>query len=288
MPMSPRLLRPRSSGLHPEAASWRTRVVDNGGTVSAATLKAVSDLCRAIDAAGIRARFLRLNVFAGDNLSAVLVPLFRGASLSGTQYGLTTDANVGPFVSGDYTLATGLTGNGSSKYLQTGVRLDQLPAGIETDGHLSAYVRTTPNTNAMISSYSFHSTTAADRHRYEMTPNQGTFGRETGGVGPASPTYPALQVVSRSSASSMFSYHGGVAGSESTSTVTPVATSVPFTVFARNLVTGTPPTAGSYAPTFYFSGALGSYSIGRWLTAAQVTSYTSAMNTFMAALGRNV
>ncbi len=289
-PMSPRLLRPRSSGLHPEAASWRTRVVDNGGTVSAATLKAVSDLCRAIDSAGIRSRFLRLNVFAGDNLSAVLVPLFRGASLSGAQYGLTTDANVsaGPFVSGDYTLATGLTGNGSSKYLQTGLRLDQLPAGIETDGHLSVYVRTTPNNNAMISSYSFHSTTAADRHRYEMVPNNFTFGRETGQAGPSSPTYPALQVGSRSSASSMFTYHNGVAGSELTYSITPVATSIPFTVFARNLVTGTPPTAGSYSPTLYFSGALGSYSIGRSLNATEVTRYTNAMNTFMAALGRNV
>jgi hypothetical protein len=188
----------------------------------------------------------------------------------------------------DYTLGTGLTGNGTSKYLQTGVRLDQLPAGIETDGHLSVYVRTATNSNATISSYSFHSTTTTDRHRYEMTPNIGTFGRELGLNGPASPTYPALQVVSRSSASSMFTYHNGVAGSEQTSSITPVATSIPFTVFARNLMTGTPPAAGAYGPTFYFSGALGSYSIGRSLTAAEVTRYTNAMNTFMAALGRNV
>jgi len=286
MPMSPRLLRP-TQNVHPEAADWASRARANSGSVSGSTLMAVSRLCRAIDAAGIRARFLRLNVFAGDNLSAVLVPLFRGASLSGTQYGLTTDANQN-FVAGDYTLATGLTGNGTSKYLQTGVRLDQLPAGIETDGHLSAYVRTVPNSNAMISSYSFHSSTSTDRNRYEMTPNSVTFGRETGQVGPASPTYPALQVGSRSSASSLFAYHNGVASSELTASITPVATGVPFTVFARNLVTGTPPASGTYSPTFYFSGALGSYSIGRSLTAAQVTSFTAAMNTFMAALGRNV
>jgi hypothetical protein len=97
-----------------------------------------------------------------------------------------------------------------------------------------------------------------------------------------------LQVGSRSSASSLLTYHNGVAGSELTSSITPAATAIPFTVFARNLVTGTPPAAGSYQPTLYFSGALGSYSIGRSLTAAQVTSYTNAMNTFMAALGRNV
>ena len=286
MPMSPRLLRP-AQNMHPEAADWANRVRANSGSVSGSTLMAVSRLCRAIDAAGIRDRFFRMGIFAGDNLSAVLVPLFRGASLSGTQYGLTTDANQN-FVAGDYTLATGLTGNGTSKYLQTGVRLDQLPAGIETDGHLSAYVRTVPNSNAMISSYSFHSSTSTDRNRYEMTPNSATFGRETGQNGPASPTYPALQVGSRSSASSLFTYHNGVAGSELTTSITPVATGVPFIVFARNLVTGTPPASGTYSPTFYFSGALGSYSIGRSLTAAQVTSFTAAMNTFMAALGRNV
>lgn len=286
MGMNNRLLRPRASG-HPEALAWRDAVVANGGTVSASTLAAVTALCKSIDSAGIRDRFYRLNLFCGGELSACLVPLYRGVSRTGTQYGNTTDTNVN-FVSGDYGLATGLTGNGSTKYLQTGVRLDQLPAGVETDGHLSVYVRSTPNSNAMISSYSFHSTTAADRQRYEMTPNGGTFGRESAATGPASPVYPALQAVTRSSASSLFQYHNGVAGTEATSSITPVATGVPIAVFCRNLVTGTPPGSGTYSPTFYFSGALGSYSIGRSLTAAQVSSYTTAINTFMAALGRNV
>jgi len=123
MPMNPRLLRPIASGVHPEANAWRTAVVANGGSVSASTLKAVGKFCADIDKAGLRDRFYRLNLFCGSNLNAVLVPLYRGPSRTGTQYGNTTDTNNGPFVSGDYSESSGLKGNGSSKYLETGVAM---------------------------------------------------------------------------------------------------------------------------------------------------------------------
>jgi hypothetical protein len=123
MPMSPRLLRPIASGVHPEAAAWRSAVVANGGSVSASTMRAVSKFCADIDKAGLRDRFYRLNLFCGSNLNAVLVPLYRGPSRTGTQFGNTTDTNNGPFVSGDYSESSGLKGNGSSKYLETGVAM---------------------------------------------------------------------------------------------------------------------------------------------------------------------
>lgn len=123
MPMNARLLRPLASGVHPEAAAWRSAVVANGGSVSASTMKAVSKFCADIDKAGLRDRFYRLNLFCGSNLNAVLVPLYRGPSRTGTQYGNATDTNNGPFVSGDYAENSGLKGNGSSKYLETGVAM---------------------------------------------------------------------------------------------------------------------------------------------------------------------
>jgi len=123
MPMSPRLLRPIASGVHPEANAWRTAVVANGGSVSASTMRAVSKFCGDIDKAGLRDRFYRLNLFCGDNLNAVLVPLYRGPSRTGSQFGNATDTNNGPFVSGDYVENSGLKGNGSSKYLETGVAM---------------------------------------------------------------------------------------------------------------------------------------------------------------------
>ena len=138
MGMSPKLLRPRAGGVHPEAAAWRSAVVANGGTVSGTTLKAVSDFCRSIDSAGIRDRFYRLNLFCGTGLEACLVPLYRGQSLTGTQIGNTTDTNSN-FVSGDYAetgASGGLKGNGTNKRLDTGLAGSSLSAG---DRHLSSY-----------------------------------------------------------------------------------------------------------------------------------------------------
>ena len=66
------------SPIHPEAADWSARVASQGASVSTATLANVSRLCYAIDAAGIRDRFLRLNVFSGTGLNAAITPLFRG------------------------------------------------------------------------------------------------------------------------------------------------------------------------------------------------------------------
>lgn len=117
-------MRPVASGVvyHPEALAWQDAVVANGGSVGS-SLQAVSDFCDAIDAAGIRDRFIRLSMLCGGNLSAALVPLYRGASPTGTQYGSAADYNIGPFVSADYSPTAGLNGNGSSKCLETGIDL---------------------------------------------------------------------------------------------------------------------------------------------------------------------
>jgi hypothetical protein len=122
-----------------DAQDWVNRVYAAGGTVSTSTANAVNTFCDAIDAAGIRDRFYRLNLFAGTGLNAALVPLYRGQSRTGTQYGNTTDTNTGPFVSGDYAetgASGGLKGNGSTKYLDTGLAGTTFSAG---DRHCSAY-----------------------------------------------------------------------------------------------------------------------------------------------------
>jgi hypothetical protein len=125
--MNPRLLRPLASGVHPEAASWRTRVIDNGGgTPSAATMRALSTLCSDIDKAGIRSKIYRMNMFVGPSLNAALVPLYRAESRTATVRGNTVDQSLGSpsFDSVDYNetgASSGLKGNGSSKYLNTGI-----------------------------------------------------------------------------------------------------------------------------------------------------------------------
>lgn len=114
-----------STNIHREARDWNNRVITNGGSVSGSTLKAVSNFCYSIDAAGIRDKFLRLNLFCGKDLNACLTPLYRGPSFSGTQYGNAKETNNGPFVSGDYTetgSSAGLNGkNYPACYLDTGL-----------------------------------------------------------------------------------------------------------------------------------------------------------------------
>lgn len=107
--------------LHIEAIDWHNRVVSNGGSVSPTTLKAVSDFCRGIDSAGIRNKFLRLNLFCGNNLDACFTPLYRGPSYAGTKYGNTKEDNIGPFIPSNYVergTGAGLSG-GTGSYLDT-------------------------------------------------------------------------------------------------------------------------------------------------------------------------
>lgn len=142
MPMSPRLLRPRASGAtHPEAREWATRVTANGGTVSSTTLAAVSTFCASIQAAGIRNRFSRLNLFCGNSdasLNAVRTPLYLSSSFGGSVLGDSTDTNVN-FVQGDYAetgASGGLKGNGINKHLLTGLLASTFS---HTDNHLAIY-----------------------------------------------------------------------------------------------------------------------------------------------------
>ena len=139
--MNNKTSRPRT--LHHEALAWRTAVQNNGGTVRATTLRAVSNFCTAIGAAGIRSKFLRLNLVCGNNLAAARVPLYRGASATGTQYGSAVDTNVGPFTSADYSESTGITCDGTTKAFDTTLTLGTLKtAGLDYNNvHASVYTR---------------------------------------------------------------------------------------------------------------------------------------------------
>ena len=141
MPLSSKTIRPRT--FHHEALAWRTAVQNNGGTVRATTLRAVSNFCTAISDAGIRDKFLRLNLVCGNDLAAARTPLYRGASATGTQYGSTVDTNIGPFTSADYSEATGLQGDGNVKVLDTTIAIGTLKTfGMSvTSFHISVYNR---------------------------------------------------------------------------------------------------------------------------------------------------
>lgn len=292
MPMDRRLLRPRASGsvLHPDASDWITRVTANGGSASSTTLAAVSTFCAAIQAAGIRDRFYRLNLFCGSNLSAALVPLYRAPSLVDSQTGNTIDENNGPFVSGDYA-ETGSSGglnpgsSNSTKYLNTGLT----PDGLDTlaTGHLSAWNAsfTTPGVGTFRSMVSvFGATTATQIYGIQsgggVYNGYGFWGNSNAVAGDSfTSTTPAGHVViARTSATdSRFYINGSQSGSTFANSSTPGALAQPWYVFANN---------NNGATQRYWQAILRSYSIGRSMTDAQAAAFYTAIQSFMQTLGR--
>lgn len=286
MSMSPRLLRPRQT-LHPEAASWASRVVANGGTVSGTTLSAVDKFCKAIASAGIRDRFYRLNLFAGTGLNACLVPLYRAASLGDTQLGNATDTNTGGlFVSGDYAETTGLTA-GSTKQLETGLAPDNMPLAVVQAMALSFAHGPTPSSD--LDPRPLGAVSATDRFNFTLTLRTGasglvnaTLGRTTSlnSANMASGSQPSASwIASRTLSTSLIIYKNGVSDATLPTSVTPIAShAFPFFV-CRSNNQGSP--IGDAAAVPYRH-----YSIGGALTGAQAASYESALSAFRTALGR--
>lgn len=297
MPMSARLLRPRSTGFHPEAQDWRNRVIANGGTVSGSTLTAVSNFCRSIHAAGLRDRFLRLNLLCGTGLNAALVPLYRGQSSTGTQLGTATDANSN-FVSGDYveTGSTGgLKGNGTSKSLDTGLTISNAPIptismsayadSMETSG--SNVVRELMG--ALIEFDSFRGAELATLNGFATPAWTRSFrciGQSATAACTVTSDRPSACFVSGShnSGTSYSLYENGVAIQTATATVTQPTTTatlgLSFIVFARRNST--------IAVQDWTAARIKAYHIGTSMTDAQHLSFYNALQTFQTALGRQV
>ncbi len=270
-----------------DAQDWVNRVYANGGTVSTSTANAVNSFCDAIDAAGIRDRFYRLNLFAGTGLNACLVPLYRGASLGGTQYGNTTDTNVGPFVSGDYTetgASGGLLGDGTSKYLATGLTPAAVPA-IAT-GHLSAYIPSLAagGSRALLGA-------ASGSQQFQVTHRLSGGGivqvrAVWGGTASTDDTFAAgvtnvpggLWTITRTSSTAITTYNNSTSKVTGTTSTTPASHSVQWYVFAAN--------SGGTAALFAGHRMM-SYSIGESMTDTQVSAYYAAMQALQTSLGRN-
>jgi hypothetical protein len=289
MPMNNRLLRPRQT-THPEAADWAARVVANGGSVSGSTLSAVSRFCRAIDSAsGLRACFYRLNLFCGTGLNACLVPLYRGQSLGGTQFGNTIDANAGggaAFIGSDYAetgAGGGLLGSAASgKFLDTGFPTNTLAEG---NRHLSAYetLRSGQTFDAFLGS----ETAAGVGQQQFMLLYGGNNQVVTFGFGAFSVSLNSTATtgaghwlgINSPSATGVLYRNGSQDVTGTTTAATPTSSSI--FVFAINR-------ANLSAASDFFNGRLGGYSVGLAMTAPQAAAYYAAMQAFQTALSRNV
>jgi hypothetical protein len=286
MPMSPRLLRPRASGAtHPEALDWATRATTNGGTFTSNTLAAVSTFCAAIDReSGLRAAILRLNLFCGNSdasLSAVRTPLYRGASLGGTQLGDAMDTNVN-FVAGDYQetgSGGGLKGDGSTKYLATGFTYNNISSA--ASAHMSfsgTALETTTNDKMAMGKFfgqlfTLDITTGTTNRGFRSTAiNQVLFAH-------SGATAEAHLIGTRTSDTATAAYRGGslaATGGAGASAAVTDGTAIP--VFAA--------VNTSSVIAQHTAGRFRMYSIGNGLTAAQALAFSNAVIAFNTALGR--
>lgn len=116
------------AAFHSTVADWATRVVTNGGAAPSDTTKYIfTTFMNSLDSGGITSKMLGLNLFAPDSLIAAITPLIKGT-------GNDPWTNVGShFVGGDLTV-NGLTGDASTKVLNTGL----IPNNIFT--HVSTVV----------------------------------------------------------------------------------------------------------------------------------------------------
>jgi hypothetical protein len=98
---------------HATVVTWAAQVVTNGGAApAAATKQALSTFCYGMDSNSLTALMKSVCCFVPDSLTAALTPL-----IFATGNSLWVNHN---FLAGDLSVV-GLKGNGSNKYLETGV-----------------------------------------------------------------------------------------------------------------------------------------------------------------------
>ena len=123
-----------------EARRWLTNITASSGTISGGSYMTGTRFLNQIKQWGVRPRIGRANLYLGDQTNAMLCPIiidWRGANPD-------INDDLIAFVSTNYSEATGLTGNTSSKYLRpskgTGMGIANF-TGIDSI-HEAVYVRT--------------------------------------------------------------------------------------------------------------------------------------------------
>jgi hypothetical protein len=268
-----------------DTRDWLTRVYAAGGNVSTSTAEAVQTFCNAVTTAGIRDRFFRLNLFCGNNLEACVVPLYRGQTRTGTQYGNLTDWN-GNFISSDYVetgLNAGLKGlNSASKSLRTGLLSSDLP----TDDRHMSLIETELSNEAFPTLMGVEGTINGDMWRMDPSGVAGLTYRSasnTSGAGLSQRVARRLYVGTTTAVNatqcsvSMYENNSLVGGPLTVPRMT--APNLEVAIFCSNR-------AGSL--TYYASARLACYSIGLGLNATQIAAYSTAMQAFQTALSRSV
>ena len=258
---------------------WMQRVTANGGHYTSLSVVANDTVVKM--ARPIYSKLLRVNTYTGGDLAACVIPLVN----VGLAMGDTKDTAQN-FVSGDYSESTGLTGDGSSKYMSTGfVPITHWTS--DNDCSYGAYLRTNTSdagwilginlasgaTNEPRMVISLSGTLNAASLFSTVGGSDQTVATDTNGLG--------HYLASRTASNSLILYRNG---SNQASTTTPTGSrgsdvNVGFFVHARN---------NQAFPNFCSNRAFGGYHFCKGLSASEVAILYSAIQAGQRVLGRQV
>ena len=257
MPMSPRLLRPRASSAlvatdaNAKAYINAVRTADGGQYMEAGVQLAIDAFIIGCKADGIWSAIKASCILMGARtLSGALTPLVG-----------TAPTNNGPFVGGDYNRKTGLAGNGTTKFLNSG-RANN--ADGQNDCHLAVWKS---DTASQTNPY-FIGSVAAPGGIAHIVGQNGVYSNESTGTTANASSAVGLHAVSRASSASYSYKRPGVSVATSTIASTGQSTTNQY-VFAFN--------NGSNSPAQYSNSRLAFYSIGSSLTLSLLDSRVTTL-----------
>lgn len=264
-------LRRGGASLDSEALAWSSAATLNGGTYTGLDLNAMSAAIKDMRAANLWTKVVCMGPYGGADLASALVQYKQGA------WAPAINVN---FVGGDYTRATGLTGNGSTKHIDTGLVANT--GLVLNDTTLLVYNRApsavgggaamgcndganffeilTPFTDGLAYSRSYNNTAASGLLSAAVAAPYGLIGS------------------SRTGAGSHVIYKGGVSVISDTNTGGALPARSIY-VHARN-------SAG--VANVFTSHPFGSYFAMSGLTAGDMTNLATIQQTYQTTLGRNV
>ena len=258
---------------------WSSRITANSGSISTSVLNAADTFITTCKNSGVWDKLQRLNLFAGDQLAACLIPIIN-------TYGGAADINTN-FVEADYSQTGGLNSDGVTKRLNTNF-IPNSSIGA-TSCHLSTYIIT-----GGLGYMTMGCTTyGANNIQFRIGTNYNDaavkslviIGDYNGGANPQFQTYNATGitqgfiVVTKPSVNEMYMSKSGTTYLSNTSTYVGLTTlpTQPVYIFVNN---------DNGYPSQYTDANMGSYSIGSGLSLTQVSGYSFAMQNFQKALSR--
>ena len=230
------------------------------------TLEAINSFVVGLKSDGVWSKITEAYLMAGVTFGGITV------KLKGT--GTLTNNN---FVSGDYQATgtgAGLTGNGSSKYLDTGLLDSSLSADDKSFGaYVTGYVTANRCVMGSVTGTAWQTfITSITNAQHTMPSTDATVnGSISGGVGHV--------IGSRRGVNDVETYYNGASNGTDTSTASASNSTSSWYLFARNL---------SDSPFFYADYTLTFAHIGTGLTDTDASNLTNRVETLMDALGCGV